>query len=399
MKHTSLTIILFLLGLFLYGQKYSTERDFKRIDLFPAISYSPETKLTLGGIGYYYFDLTQESPATQLSNINFLAVYTMAKQIAIETEWEIFSDDNTWRYRGEAFFNRYPDRNYGLGNDANILIADIENDVVDTLNYYRFNSDRIKFSPVVLRKIAPNLYMGLQADLEYLYRMRSIPDSYVLLNDAAQQLDALPVDGLRVGLGLNVLYDNRDYILNPLSGAYIEFSNHFYNGLLGSDFDFSNFLLDARKYINTTQNHTLALRGVVNCRFSDDPIPLRALSRVGGRDFIRGYFKGTYQDNHLLAYELEYRWPFWKEDFDAPAWKIWKRMGIVGFIGGAQVAHELDDFRMGRFNMAAGGGLRFLFNKSSRLNIRIDYGVGLSKHSAGPNERQSGLYFFLAEAF
>lgn len=396
--HITLLFVLLLVGI-LHAQIDTFPRTFKKIDLFPAISYAPETKLTLGVIGYYYFDLAKESPATRLSNVEFLAAYTLANQIVTEFRWDVFSDDNSWRYRGEVFFNRYPDRNYGLGNDAGLLIADVEDDIIDTLNYVRFDSDRIKFAPIVLKRVARHFYLGLQGDLESLYRLKSIPDKAYPLNEESRVALDFPVKGLRVGLGLNMLYDSRDNILNPLSGTYIEFSNYFYNHIFGSAFDFSSFRLDGRHYIPITGDHTLAMRGVLNFRFSDDPIPLRGLSRAGGRKFIRGYFKGTYQDHHLMAFELEYRWPFWNEDLDAPWWMLWKRMGLVGFVGGAQVMQDLGDFQFNRFNMAAGGGIRFLFNKASRLNIRIDYGLGLSKNSNGLGQTQSGLYFFLAEAF
>ena len=399
MKQFKVLISAILLTGMLSAQTDSLPRAFKKVDLFPAISYAPETKLTLGVIGYYYFDLAKQSPATRLSNVNFLAVYTLANQIAIESEWDISADDNRWRYRGEIFFNRYPDRNYGLGNDAGLLIADIEKDVVDTLNYVRFDSDRIKFAPIVLKRVSRHLYLGLQGDLEYLYGEKPISDGFYPLDERSAQKLEFPVEGLRLGLGVNLLFDNRDNILNPLSGTYIEFSNYFYNGIFGSDFDFSSFRLDGRHYSNVVQNHTLAMRGVANFRFSKDPIPLRGLSRVGGHEFIRGYFKGTYQDNHLLAFEMEYRWPFWNDNLTAPGWKIWKRMGVVGFVSGAQVFHEVDDFRANAFNMAVGGGLRFLFNKSSRLNLRIDYGLGLRKNSDGLGKNQSGLYFNLSEAF
>lgn len=126
---------------------------------------------------------------------------------------------------------------------------------------------------------------------------------------------------------------------------------------------------------------------------------MRALSRVGGREFLRGYFFGTYQDNHLLAFEAEYRLPFWKEEVKTPFWKIWKRLGIVGFIGGARVFPDFDRAIFSDFRLAAGGGLRVLFNPESRLNIRIDYALALAPDSAGPGSRQSGFYFFLGEAF
>ncbi len=383
----------------LSAQTDSLPGNFKKIDLLPAISYTPETELTFGVIGYYYFNLARQSAATRLSNINFLAAYTLANQRVIEFRWDVFSDANNWRYRGELFFNRFPDRNYGLGNEAGLLIADVEDGAIDTLNYVRFNSDRLKFSPVVLRRVGTYLYLGLQGDMEYLYNLKPTGDSYFPLDEESERLLDFPVDGLRVGIGLNLLHDSRDNILNPLTGTYVEVSNHFYSTIFGSDFDFSNIRLDGRRYVNVTSNHTLALRGVVNFRFSEEPIPLRALSRVGGQDFIRGYFRGTFQDQHLAAFELEYRWPFWKPDLEAPFWKLWKRLGVVGFLGGAQVFNETDGLALNRFNLAAGGGLRILFNKESRLNIRIDYGIGLSENSGGIGKRQSGFYFFLAEAF
>ena len=100
------------------------ERTFKKIDLFPAISYAPETKLTLGGIGYYYLDLYRGSPATKISNINFLAVYTLNQQVALEGYWDIFTDGNRWRTRGMAFYNKYPYRNYGRGNEPGVPVVE-----------------------------------------------------------------------------------------------------------------------------------------------------------------------------------------------------------------------------------------------------------------------------------
>jgi outer membrane protein assembly factor BamA len=405
MKRYWSTLFLLLSTIAIYAQEVPDTthhiREFKRIDILPAISYTPETNLTLGVIGYYYLDLSKGTDFdTRISNINFLAAYTLANQIAIEANWELFGTGNVWRYRGKAFYNKYPDRNYGLGNTAGALITDVDGEEVNTYNYLRFNSDRIHFAPAVLRRVANNLYVGVQAELEYLYDLKPIPDAYGFQNAETEAMfETLPVEGFRSGIGLQVLYDTRDYILNPIKGHFVQLSNYNYTHLMGSEFDFSSYLLDARTYINPWSNHTIALRGIANFRFSDEPIPLRALSRVGGRDLIRGYFKGTYQDNHMLAFEAEYRLPFWKEDLDASFWKIWKRLGVVAFVGGAQVANDVGDFTFNDFHLAVGGGLRILFNKKSRVNLRIDYGVGLAPDAGGVHKRQSGLYFYLAEAF
>jgi outer membrane protein assembly factor BamA len=377
----------------------SIPKKARRFDVFPAITYSPETQLTLGGIGYYYMDLSREGKPAKLSNINFLAVYTTAKQTAIELRAEIFTPGNKWRIRGETFFNHWPDRNYGAGNDASVLLQVRDDSEWDTVNYLSYTSDRLKFAPAVIREIAPNLFVGLNVDLEYLYNVSPLPDAYDYLGLDAARIEDLPIAGMRSGIGMQLLYDSRDNVLNPLKGTYAEFSELHYMKALGSDFDFNSFRLDVRQFINTTKNHTLALRAVANLRYSGSAIPIRGLSRVGGRSFLRGYFIGTYQDNHLLGFEGEYRLPFWKEDTQAPLIQFWKRLGLVVFAGTAQVAPELSDFSANRFHTAVGGGLRILFNRDSRVNLRIDYAQALHPDSAGPGKRQSGLYFFLSEAF
>lgn len=377
-----------------------TQGSFQRLDIFPAISSSPETNLTLGAIGIKYVDLSRGDLSTPISNIEFLAVYTLNNQIIIESSWEVFTHQNNWRLNGTAFFERFPDRNYGLGNEANAQVVTIEGeDVLDTLNYLKFDSDRIKFSPIVLRKIRPNLYVGLHYDMETVYRMKTIPDQHRFISPDSSTIKNMQIAGLRSGIGLQLLFDNRDQALNPLKGNLIRLSNINYGNIIGSDYQFTTFNLDARHYINTYKNQTLALRTNTSIKLTNDEIPMRALSRVGGDDFVRGYYRGTYQDHHMTAFQAEYRLPFWPEGTTAKFWQIWKRLGIVGFISGAQVFHETSDFQIDAFNIAVGGGLRILFNPQSRVNIRIDYAIGLSEGSDGINKRQSGLYFNLGEAF
>ena len=380
--------------------KPAPPRDYKRLDIFPAISYSPETKLTLGAIGIYYLDLRKGDPNTPLSPIDFLAVYTLSKQILLESRWEVFTHARKWRTRGELLFQHYPDRNYGIGNDASVLVAEVDKEGNrDTLNYLNFNSNRIKFSPVVLRQIRPNLYFGLQTDLEYLYKYKVIPDQYFFLNADSARIRDVPIDGLRSGIGFQIVYDSRDNLINPLRGTFVEFNDRHYGKWMGSDYTFSYYSLELRQYINTWSNQTLALRGLASLEYTNDAVPLRALSRVGGHKFIRGYFKGTYQDHHMLAFEAEYRLPLWREGQPSKLWQVWKRLGVVGFLGGAEVFQDEKQLSFSQFNLAAGGGLRILLNPKSRSNIRIDYAIALRDNSDGPGKRQSGFYFFLGEAF
>jgi len=380
--------------------------QFRRYDIFPAISYSPETKLTLGVIGYRYLDLSKSDPETIRSFINFLAIYTTANQTLVESVWDLFTDGNKKRIRGDLSFARFPNRNYGLGNDADVLLTEytlndqgIEDSVVR--NYKRYSFMRVRFRPAFLWELKDNFYAGVLGGFEYVWNFEELADSLNIYNGEEEiQILEDRFLGLRSGLGLSLVWDTRDYLLNSTSGSYVIFNSLFFGPYVGSKYTYSSFSLDSRKYLNPISNHSIALRGVLNYRFTSDlSLPLRGLSQVGGSKFVRGYFEGTYQNNHMAAFETEYRIPFWNEDNIAPFHQFWKRLGATVFFSGAQVYGKNEAFQFDRFNFATGAGLRILFNEESRANLRIDYAFGLSQDSAGPGKKQTGLYFFLGEAF
>ncbi|MEO1051990.1 MAG: BamA/TamA family outer membrane protein [Bacteroidota bacterium] len=392
----------------LLAQNKKTENDtssFKKYDILPAISYSPETRLTLGVIGYRYLNLVKDEPTTQ-SFINFIGVYTTANQLIIETNWEIFTNGDGYRFRGTSSFNQFPDRNYGLGNDAGVSVQEFEfNDgnaeAGDLFNYLRYSVNRLSLNASFLKKLRRHFYGGIRLEIEDQYSFEVLPDSVQILNQAAE-IDLLSANttGLRSGMGLALLWDSRDNILNPRRGSFIDFNLSHFGGYLGSDYKYTNLLIDGRKYYNPIKNHTLALRGFFNIRTTNDPtLPIRGLSRIGGSNLVRGYFQGTYQDDNMMAFVGEYRLPFWRDDVDAPLSQFWKRLGIVMYASAAQVYGQESDFGIGEFNYAVGTGLRILFNPETRINIRIDYALGLAADSNGIGSRQTGLYFFLAEAF
>lgn len=388
-----------------YAQEADSSADYRKYDILPAISYAPETGLTLGAIGYRYLRLGKDLPTRQ-SAIDFVAVYTTRNQIIVESNWNIFTNGDKFWFRGFAGYRLFPDRNYGIGNSPDAVVREYElenglkSDSTD-LNYLNFSIQRFTFRPAFMMKLMDNIYGSVRFDFEYQYDLRIVPDQFVFLQggEGINQM-YYNTTGIRSGAGLAVVYDSRDNILNARSGAFIDYSAMFYGNLMGSDYTYTFTRLDARKYFNPVSNHSIALRGNVILSRSDDPvIPMQGLARVGGHDFVRGYFRGTFQDRNLVSFEAEYRLPFWKDDVDAPLYKFWKRLGIVASFSGAQVYGYSGNFAFDKFNYAVGTGLRLLFNPESKVNIRVDYSWGLSKDSAGPGKRQTGLYFFLSEAF
>ena len=316
----------------------STKVKIRRFDIFPAISYSPETKLTLGALGYWYLNLANEDTTTVQSYINFLALYTTANQVVVETNWDVFTDGNKMRFQGGLEFALYPNRNYGLGNTANARVMEYqlsEGTAIDSTlyNYKRYSIMRFKFKQSVLWELTNGLYGGVIADIESVWNYKELADS-VSITQGKAEIDLLENNtlGLRSGLGLNFIWDNRDYILSSSSGSYVNLSGMYYGPYLGSKYKYYSILLDARTYLNPIGKHTLALRGLVNFRGTqDESLPLRGLSKVGGSNLLRGYFSGTFQNNNVLALEMEYRIPFWKEDNLGPIYHYWKRLAMTVF--------------------------------------------------------------------
>lgn len=94
---------------------------------------------------------------------------------------------------------------------------------------------------------------------------------------------------------------------------------------------------------------------------------------------MRSYFTGRYRDKFYSAIQLEYRQYFWR------------KLGFVVFGGLGDVAQEFIKFDFTELKYSYGMGLRFLFNKKQKINLRMDFGFG--------QDGNSGVYFGIEEAF
>ncbi|MBK7937174.1 MAG: hypothetical protein IPJ82_08770 [Lewinellaceae bacterium] len=107
--------------------------------------------------------------------MDFLAVYTLSKQALLESRWEVFSRGRNGGPGAKPCSNGIPTATTASATTLVLLVEVGSEGGRDTVNYLNFNSNRIKFSPAVLRKVRRNFYFGLQADLESLYRYKNCP--------------------------------------------------------------------------------------------------------------------------------------------------------------------------------------------------------------------------------
>jgi hypothetical protein len=69
---------------------------------------------------------------------------------------------------------------------------------------------------------------------------------------------------------------------------------------------------------------------------------------------------------------------------------VWQRLGFGAFFSTGDVASEITRFQAQHLKKSYGVGIRFLFNKEKKINLRADMGIG---------KDTSSIYFGMEEVF
>ena len=242
---------------------------------------------------------------------------------------------------------------------------------------------RIRSAPSILRplfrlrltvQLPPRWFAADRAGLIIDYDYTDIVDvmeNEILLNDSVIGVDG----GNILGFGTDLLWDTRDNIFFPNSGTYQYFKAVIYPGI--GPYSFALFEFDVRHFQAFKKDHVFA--GNFFFQAASGETPFYKLPALGGAKRMRGYFNGRYRDNIYMMLQLEYRQYFWK------------RMGFVVFAGAGNVSEEIMAFTFNNLKYSYGGGLRLLFNKKQKVNLRMDVGFGPGGFH--------GIYFGIEEAF
>lgn len=328
----------------------------------PAVYFSPETKLAAGIAGFGYFRLPGETLDDRPSNVSGDFIYTVNKQLLLQISPTIYLSHGKFLIESEVSYERLFDRFWGIGPETKPT-AD------EAFNYTLFRG-KIGFS----RQLAPYAYFGLQAHAEEI--------TITELDKPGGQLATNPLvlgrgGSLVTGLGFRFVYDSRDNYFSTRKGTFAAVRGMFYGQALGGTHSYSLFTVDVRKYFPLWFGHTLAVQGYAASSYWD--VPFSHLPVLGGQFRMRGYFEGRFRDKDAVMAQAEYRFPI-----------VW-RFGGVGFASAGMVAPSLLDFNPKNIKGAAGGGLRFMFDRDERLNGRFDVAVS--------NEGEPNFYIQINEAF
>lgn len=341
-----------------YFNDANKEKTNKRFD-FSVIGgphYSTDTKL---GLGLVAAGLYRTAPADTLlppSNVSLYSdVSTVGFYLLGVRGTHIFPHDR-YRVNYTLYFYSFPSDFWGIGYGQG-------NDSSNESDMKRWQA---RVSASWLFRVSDNLYVGPTVAYDYV-TAREV--------ERPELLEGMGTRTWNLGAGLSLVYDTRDVLTNPHKGCYVSLSQTFRPKFMGNDYAFSTTDLQACGYQRVWKGGIVAadLRSTLN--FGHPSWAMMAL--LGSAQSMRGYYEGRYRDNHKIETQVELRQ------------HVWKRNGVVAWIGAGTVFPKFSELRMNRVLPNWGIGYRWEFKKD--VNVRLDYGFGKSG--------QSGFLFNINEAF
>lgn len=364
LKKTILLFFLFFLlfNMHLYAQALLTDSlPSKKILYFPVIAKSIETSWSFGLAGSATFRLSKSDTVSRTSNLQSVVLYSLKKQfIAAINGAEYFRNEN-YILNEQISYSSFPDKIWGIGNTT----------PDSAMEHYSFQQYYVYLH--LLRNLGHHFFGGVLYEMQHVYKINYISGGLFDQEHIAGR------SGYFVsGLGLSLTYDDRNDAFAPDKGNFAQvYFNHF-DPILGSTYDYTNWVVDLRKFIRIYHKQVLALQAYSFSNIGAE-VPLRSLASLGGANSMRGYYSGRYRDKQAFVFQAEYRMP------------IYKRIGMAVFASSGEVGHAINDFTLNGLKYAYGAGLRIRLTKKEKLNLRLDYGIG-----QGNNQ---GFYLQLGEAF
>lgn len=350
--------VVFAINTGIYAQKDSIKP--KHLLIFPVVARSIETGWSFGTVGSSTFRFSKRDTISRTSNMQLLLLYSTKKQLVTAINGSQYFDKEKYILNEQVSFSSYPDKFWGLG----------KNTPDGNEESYKFKQFYVYLH--MLRKVAPGLFMGLLFETQRVWDIDYKPGG---LFD--QQKVAGRTDYHVSGLGPSITYDKRNNAFAPDNGLFCQLSVNHFDKFWGSDFNYTNVVVDLRKYMPVFGNKVIALQ--LYSFNNTGEVPLRSLASFGGANRMRGYYDGRYKDNNQLIVQGEYRFP------------VYKRFSAVAFAGGGNVSSRFADYSLSDLKISYGGGIRFALDTKEKLNLRIDYGIGQGKNN--------GFYLQLGEAF
>jgi len=360
-----LLVIIFLSNVVIsncYGQiPLSDSTPTKQILIFPVIARSIETDWSFGIATSATFHLAKSDTVTRTSNMQGLALYSLKKQTVVAINGTQYFKKEHFILNEQLSYSYFPDNFWGIGKYS----PDSAKEAYTFKQYYLYLH--------LMRHLGKRCYIGLLYEMQKVLKVEYEPNGIFDKQNVAGRTPYLIS-----GAGLSFTYDTRTEAFSPGTGTFAQFYFNHFGKMTGSDYDYTNIVLDYRKFYTLYKHQVLALQGYFFGNVGSE-VPIRSLASFGGNNSMRGYYDGRYRDKNQLVFQGEYRMP------------VYNRWGVVVFGSTGNVSSTFANYSLNELKYSYGAGIRFAISKKEKLNLRLDYGIG-----QGDNK---GLYFQLGEAF
>lgn len=299
------------------------------------------------------FRLDADDQVSPRSTFAVGAGYTDTHTYAAGAGTSLYFDEDRYRFDALGGYGNANIKFYGIGSDS--LFKDHPVD---------FSIRGVFASTNVRARVADHFYLGP------LYKYLNSTAHFDVLPGILRPID---LDFRLSGAGLIGEYDSRDTSFSPHEGIYAEMELTRFDERIGSDFNFFSLDGSAAKYLELTPDLVLAGQARVAAAAGD--APFFALPYLT----LRGFPGGKYLNDVTWQTQAELRW------------RVFWRIGVVGFAGVGQTAPNLGAFADSEVLYSGGVGLRFVASESERVNLGIDY--------ARASDGGDAFYFRIGEAF
>ena len=341
-----------------YFNDANKNKQHKRFD-FSVIGgphYASDTKFGLGMVAAGLYRTDPNDSILPPSNVSLFGDVSSVGFYMLGVRGNHIAPVGRYRIDYHLYFYSFPSDFWGIGYE----MGDNDDNKSDMKRW------QAQAEASFLFRVADNFYVGPMAAYDYVIGKQI---------ERPELLQGMDKHTWNVGVGVSLVYDNRDNLTNPHRGIYLNLKQMFRPEFMGNDYAFSttHFRFDA--YQRLGKGTILAEDFGANLNFGNPSWGMMA--ELGGTSSMRGYYEGRYRDKHSLESTVELRQ------------HVWKRNGIVVWAGAGTVFPQFSALRSRQILPNAGVGYRWEFKKN--VNVRLDYGFGKSG--------QSGFLFNINEAF
>lgn len=364
--------------------------------VLPSVSYNPSVGISIGS-ATTFAKIYGDPKTTTMSVFTAFGFVTSFGLFGAEVRENAFSSDDGFNIQGSIQGGKTVALDYGLGTgrpaqgDGSFAINSFP--LANNADVFAIQYSYLKLNERIYKEVFDHVYVGAGLIANFYTNIddqKQVGANLGSHNVRYSHLYGYPTDGYQAnGILLNFEYNSRDQITRPYRGLYIDLVLRMNQTWMGSNHQAIQLKTEARKYFSLSKKNPEHVLGfwLWGSYLLSGSIPYLEIPGTGsdatarmGRAYTIGRFKGP----SFYYNEGEYRYPITKN----------KLLSGVVFANmeTATNPRNVNPIKLFEYiEPGAGVGLRILFNKYTRSNLCIDYGMG--------NYGSSGLFLGFNEVF